>query len=331
VERDYRADTRAITARCKEAGFVGTELNVVTVEEVGRSGACPGQNKITYAVRPAATRRQTIRHLEHLAASPWDAVRFEIPERVREVPAMLTWNEKRMLYWVTTYNYTGGGKICDLGAFLGGSTVCFAAGLRDAGRSGKLICSYDLFTAGPFEQQWMKEWMSKYGVEPPPDEATFALYSHYIRGYEDLISVRVGDILRQTWDGLPIEILFVDIAKTPAAWDHVVREFFPSLIPGESIVILQDYNFEHTGPWHQVVMEKLHDHFAYLVHTPTNAVVFLHTHRFEGDVLDRAMWSAIPDSDKRHLMEGAIDRVPADIGSALRPVQARLASMLEAE
>ena len=40
------------------------------------------------------------------------------------------------------------------------------------------------------------------------------------------------------------EVLFIDLAKDWSINDHVARLFFPSLIPGQSVVIQQDYVHE---------------------------------------------------------------------------------------
>ena len=42
----------------------------------------------------------------------------------------------------------------------------------------------------------------------------------------------------------PIEILFLDVLKLPEISRFVVKNFFPKLIPGVSIVIQQDYFYE---------------------------------------------------------------------------------------
>ncbi len=60
------------------------------------------------------------------------------------------------------------------------------------------------------------------------------------RDYLDEIYLSPGDVRAMKWDGRPVEVLFVDLAKTLALNDWVVRNWFPCLIPGESILIQQD-------------------------------------------------------------------------------------------
>jgi hypothetical protein len=234
---------------------------------------------------------------------PWDDPDFQIPVRIGEVPGMLTHPEKRMLYWLTRELYTGEGAICDLGAFLGGSTICFLTGLQDRGETRRMLHSYDLWVLGPFELE------AFFPDNPPPHNQTFPLFMENTRGFHHLLHTHAGDLLNHRWNGEPIEIVFVDIAKAHTTWDHIVRHFFPSLIPERSIVILQDYLFSRTGPWHHVVMEKLADHFEYVTDTHINSALFRHTRGFPEGMLDDVMWERIPFDEKVALMERAIERM----------------------
>jgi hypothetical protein len=80
--------------------------------------------------------------------------------------------------------------------------------------------------------------------------------------FADLIEVHSGDLLEQTWPSeVPIEILFVDVAKTLALSDKVLTEFFAHLIPGKSIVIHQDF-YHPTAFYLPVAMDFLMGHFT---------------------------------------------------------------------
>ena len=256
---------------------------------------------------------------ESLAGSPWN--HHQNPGRWGSVPAMLTDEERRMLYWLARYAFTGRGAVCDLGAFLGGSTLCLAAGLRDAGWKGERIHSYDLFELGPFEQEWFRT----HGLEPPPDRKTLGLYRGHVDGYLDLVTVHEGDVRRQHWAGGPIELLFVDLAKTGRTWDHVLREFFPALTPGVSLVVLQDYLFADSGPWHHVTMEKLSPYFEYVADTGRNSAVFRYARPVNAETLRRARWAAVPDREKHRMMRAAIARMDsAEKQEILRSVARRI-------
>jgi hypothetical protein len=84
------------------------------------------------------------------------------------------------------------------------------------------------------------------------------------------VRVYPGDILTHQWSGAPVEILFIDVAKT---WDiqrHLLREFFPHLIPGVSVVVQQDYFFVSCY-WIHLIMESLSEYFrpAHVTEGPT--------------------------------------------------------------
>src|SRR5260370_7961703 len=61
---------------------------------------------------------------------------------------MLGLEERKLLYQLARYVYTGTGAVVELGAFCGASTCCLAAGLRDNPRAGgQRVHSYDSFIA----------------------------------------------------------------------------------------------------------------------------------------------------------------------------------------
>jgi Methyltransferase domain len=231
---------------------------------------------------------------------PWDGPELEFPPVIYEVPAMLTLDEKRMLYYLARHYYREG-AIADMGAFLGGSTVCLAAGLKDRGITKPVIHSYDLFRAGPFEAE---KWLD--GCEP--GMRTRDRYDENVKDYTGLIEVHEGDVLSFPWSDGKIELLFVDLAKSYQSFDHIVSSFFPALIPERSVVILQDYIFPKSGPWHHVVMEKLGGYFEYVGDTTLNSALFLLTKPIPKQALDDSQWQAIGADEKAVLMARAIER-----------------------
>ncbi len=219
---------------------------------------------------------------------------------------MLTRDEKRMLYWASAFAYGAEGLILDQGAFLGGSTMCFAAALRRRGFARPLIHSYDLFRLGPFERE------TYFAEGEPPGGLTRPLYDANLGGFQDLICVHEGDILLEGWSGHEIEILFVDVAKTARIWDHLVGTFFPSLIPDRSLLVLQDYLFAGSGPWHHVVMEKLAGFFSPIGDTGINSALFEYHGGLSVADISAAAWDRIEPAEKVELMERVIDRADTD-------------------
>jgi len=90
----------------------------------------------------------------------------------------------------------------------------------------------------------------------------------------DALEIRSGDITQTGPVPAPVEILFIDVAKTCRVNDWVVRHFFPALIPGHSLVIQQDYLWTGWNGWIHATMEHYSDHFEMLDHTESNSVVF---------------------------------------------------------
>jgi hypothetical protein len=239
----------------------------------------------------------------NLADRPWEDPGLTLPDRIGVVPGMLRNDEKKMLYWLARHWYTGQGAIVDLGSFLGGSTICFLTALEDRGETRRIVHAYDYWVLSDFER-------GRYFADnPPPRDLTRPIFEQNTDGYQHLLYARGGDLLNHSWDGEPIELLFVDIAKSYKTWDHIVERFFPSLIPRRSIVILQDYLWETTGPWHHVVMEKLSNHFQLAADTHVNSVLFLNTKGFGEGVLEQALWERIPAEEKTALMQQAIRRM----------------------
>jgi hypothetical protein len=173
---------------------------------------------------------------------------------------MITAEEKRLLYWLAREHYRGEGAIVDAGSYLGASTVALAAGLRDRDEpvDGAPIAAYELFEINAPMLAWLPE-----DPDFEPGGSFRPRFERNVAGYERWIDLVAGDILEHPWEGGPIEILFVDIAKGWQLNDFVVASFFGSLIPGHSILVQQDYVGEH-HPWIHITMARLAGHFELL-------------------------------------------------------------------
>jgi len=251
----------------------------------------------------------TAARIERLRGKPWSEYGFRktIPEdEIFAVPGMLwTW-EKRMLFYLARKEYTGAGAIADMGSFLGGSTICLAAGMRGRTFDHPVIHSYDLFKVGEAERM-------RYFPERSPDQLGVRdVFEDHLEGYLDLIEVHEGDVLDFPWEGGSIEILFVDIAKSYRVMDHIVLSYFPALIPGKSLIVMQDYLSPQTGPWHHIVLEKLSDYLEYVVDGDTASVIFVLKQAIPGEVLESCRWEAIPADEKLALMDRAIEKLDSE-------------------
>jgi Methyltransferase domain len=186
---------------------------------------------------------------------------------------MLGLDERRLLYHLARDNYTGEGAVVELGAFCGASTCCLAAGLRDnplaAGRS---VDSFDNFIAS---EPYLVDFLRTQFRETVELGKSFeAIHRRSIAPFADRVRVHKGNLLDQTWPANdPIEILFVDVAKTLALSGKVLTEFFMRLIPGKSLVIQQDF-YHPTAFYLPVVMHFLSDYFTIIEAGRDWSVVF---------------------------------------------------------
>ncbi len=209
--------------------------------------------------------------LQLISQSIWQLPQFYLPGVIREYPTMLTREELRMLRFVAEYFSTADGVICDLGSFLGGSTLALADGIRLAGQSGKRLHSYDRHVAQPHD--WEKYGLA--GKDEYPEEGFFRplLENKWLAEWADLISFQSGLFQERPVPQEPIDVLFVDIAKLRSTHHHVLRQYFPKLKPGYSIVIQQDY-FTLWPYWDVAVMEAFSDCFEKIGATTSNSALF---------------------------------------------------------
>lgn len=186
-----------------------------------------------------------------------------VPKDLFLARGMLLQGEMRALFTAAADFYQGAGKIIDAGAFAGLSAHCFGAGLAENqgnfDRHGA-IHSYDKFLATEeytrrFIETLFYTSRDQHGRilnvehEVATGEDFLNVYWHQNQKYADMLVAHQGDFGQQSWDGTPVEILFVDVCKTKSLQDHLYRTFLPALIPGESMLIQQDYNH----PWHPYI------------------------------------------------------------------------------
>lgn len=94
-----------------------------------------------------------------------------------------------------------------------------------------------------------------------------------------------GDLLKTTWTAGPIELLFIDAAKSAGLMHHICREFFPALVPGRSVVVEQDY-ISAECPWIHLAHEALSDYFEVVDSPFGGTVAFINTRQISRGALD---------------------------------------------
>lgn len=152
-----------------------------------------------------------------------------------EVPGMTSAAERRYLYWLASSQLSGKGRLVELGSWLGRSTLHLAAGLSDAGHEQELHC-FDGFTWAAGDSK-----KSNLPLKPGDDfqkyfEANLAPFKHLVTAHR----TRLADV---AWSGGAIEMLFLDAPKNLPEITRCLEIFGPSLMPGRSIIAIQDYQY----------------------------------------------------------------------------------------
>lgn len=206
---------------------------------------------------------QTVRLLDYQSASEGAP-----PQEVMAVPSMMSRQEKTFLHNYTRNHYRGEGVIVDAGVFLGASTACFGAALEarpdlEALRSrfGKPIRLYERgISTSTMPRHFQNNNIP--GTWREGDDFSDVVRA-FTEQWEDLVEYNFGDICETSWDGSPIEILFLDILKNRQIQAHTYQQFYRTLIPGVSLVVQQDYFFDGL-PFIKVAQESLSDYFDYI-------------------------------------------------------------------
>ncbi len=237
---------------------------------------------------------------------PWEDAEFEIKDGPR---TMLAYCEQALLHWLTREWFQDRGSIIDAGCFLGGSTYSLATGLDKNTRTisdSTRIQTFDLFRV--VGSSWEGDTLRNlYGLEA--GESFRPPFERELRRYLNRIDIHEGDLLEHQDDGRgDVEILFIDIAKTPNLHDFVMRTWFTRLIPGHSIVVQQDYGWSYYH-WGNIAMEVLSDHFEVLTDVPGASRVYLCTKAITPADVERACYCNLWPEDKYAAMEAALNTV----------------------
>lgn len=171
---------------------------------------------------------------------PWNDIAASSIDNWGTPRAMMRMPEKKYLYWMMKELYEGLGAVLDLGPLTGGSTVCLTGGLLDnqsiPSNKKPKIESYDLFY---YDATWGK--LSHRGIYK--DDNFLERFRKNTDKIKDQVTTIVGDILDVKTYEKPIEILFVDLAKSEKLMCHIMKTFYPKLIVGSGVIIHQDYKF----------------------------------------------------------------------------------------
>ncbi len=205
--------------------------------------------------------------------------------RVETSLGMISEEERAYLQWYAESEFSGEGVIVDLGCWFGSSTINLALGLERNERiadKGKLIHAYDIF----LWEDWMEATVVGTGLSEhlKPGDSFLDEFLERSRPWEPLIEVHPGDLTELGWrPGRPIEFLFNDASKSWELAAAIVRDFYPSLIPGRTIVVEQDFAHFYT-PWVHLIRHRFRDCFEPVSHI-----------RFSGSAVFRQTDPIAPD------------------------------------
>jgi hypothetical protein len=226
-----------------------------------------------------------------LRGEPWEQRFYETPKVALDAIGMSRPMERTMLSWLAEVLYTGAGEVVELGAFIGASSASLGSGLarnaKVADKAGR-IHVFDRFV-GEFEAQWIRE---KTKMQVGADHDFFHLYKKQTAAVSEYLTINRGNFLDSTWSK-PIEIMYVDLAKNGVLTDKVVHDYFPHLMPGRSVVIMQDY-LGHTLCYNSVLAEVFADYFERAGDTGRANVLFVNTKPIPADLLRSFRWDDIP-------------------------------------
>ena len=152
-----------------------------------------------------------------------------------EVPGMTSPSECRYLYWLASSQLDGVGHLVEVGSWLGRSSLHLAAGLSDSGHDVELHC-FDGFTWAPSDPGKSDLPLRPGDNFQPYFELNVSPFGHLLTAHR----TRISEI---SWSGGPIEVLFLDAPKKLHDIQRCLKVFGPALIPGRSIIAIQDYLF----------------------------------------------------------------------------------------
>jgi hypothetical protein len=249
----------------------------------------------------------------------WETI--VVPDHALEPRSMLSVAERRLLFWLGAEYVRGNDAIIDLGCFLGGSTVALAEGIRANPRATHArVDVFDRFVADEFMAD---HYLAEHGLRP--GDSFRPVFDANTAAVRDRLVVHQGDIAFVQWEERPIEVLFIDIAKTWELGDVVNRRFLPLLVPGRSIVVQQDMAHAFC-PWLAITMELLTEHFELLGYVEHNSVVY----RCRAPIAHEALpeLRALSADRKVALLDQAIARFEGTAHALLRCARVMLLSEL---
>jgi hypothetical protein len=256
--------------------------------------------------------------LRRLLDRPWRGL--TLPPDAVGIPTMLSKTERKLLYSLAREYASGEAAIVDAGCFLGGSTAALLAGVRDRAErwSGPPVASYDLFRVEEYTLE--KFFAGEPGVQV--GDSFRPRFDAHLSAFDVPHVVHEGDITEIGWDGGPIDVLFLDVLKSWEINDSVLRDFFPSLVPGRSVIVHQDYGWGEQL-WIPITVELMRDSLVLVDWMEWGSHAFFLEGELPAELIERGV--AGLDLDRRfELMDRAVARAEGWVGGMLEVARTTL-------
>lgn len=234
---------------------------------------------------------------------------------------MLQPEETQYLYWLGASVWMSGGIVLEIGPWLGGSTICLAAGMHASGRPSEgRLHAVDNFL-------WREFMATRAALPLQPGESFEPYFLKNLQIYQDIVVSHAATLPDETIEGdneatakrsaneasvgtlsvAPgegaIEILFIDGAKSWRGMSHLLRIVRERIVPGKTLLVCQDYKYWGTY-WVPMMMSRLKEYVE-----PVHNVLGATTVAFR-------LKSEIPAS-ALDALEDHVSRIPTDAGLAL--------------
>ena len=229
---------------------------------------------------------------------------------------MTSAEEQAYVYQYGAKNYSGVGEIVELGCFLGSLSIPMAKGVLDnpklANKAGR-IHAYDIFYWDEYIVQMFEG--DPLGEKFKEGDSFLPEYEERISEVRSCIQIYPGDLTQIGWKGGAIEFLLVDAMKSWELTDSIIKNFFPSLVPGVSLIQHQDYAYFWTT-WIHLSMYRLREYFTPLYHVPSSSVIFRYDREIPQDLIDRPY---LPSEFTKDEIEQAFDYSLKLVPPEMRP------------
>ena len=212
--------------------------------------------------------------MERLKTTPWSGSPYHLDSTI---PTMLSKEECRYLHWLTATVWTGRGLIVEIGPWLGGSTRCLVEGMMDSG----FPVENRLHVVDNFVWRDFMSHRAKVDIDPGASFEPF--FRKNVKDYEHALVVhRAGlpdEAIKEDpraskkrftelqevplFEGLaseePVEILFIDGAKSWKGMRYLLMKLSDHLEPARSYLVCQDCKYWENY-WVPAMMARLADY-----------------------------------------------------------------------